>query len=555
MANILGKYRDVLETITIVKGLLKSAGFDLEEKELIHQVENIWSVNLQDKDSPFYTNGKGSTKENCLASAYCEFLERLGTGFFFFDYALDHLSEEGWLYSPDEVRVPNDNNYKNSLLNKKLWKFYDPNNVLESNAFLDSGLCNKESIISLPFTHNKGGVVNFPVELLRNIYASNGLSAGNSEVETLVQGVSEAIERGVKNYIISEGLSLPDIDRNYLVENDFIDTINEIESFGFSVKVKDASLKGRFPVICVLLINLENGSVLSSFGSHPIVNVAIDRSLTELLQGRKLESFEGFSSLSNNYDQVADEANLESHFINSSGILHYNIVKPINEEFTLWQYDKNTSDLDFLNSVLKKEGYEYFYRTKQIGDMWVSQTIIPHLSEIYPVEDLEYEYKNSVGYIRSFLKRDLDNDILLENIEWFNCSYISGDTRIVEYLGISTDEEHILHSLLADEVELLLYIQQKNVDKIKYILNYQIDLSLVDKRRLGFWSGLNLAILDNDFDTLSVLYTKEIIKDIEMAINGVIPRRLFPLILDDYSDLDKHKKISGVYKKYRKLLL
>ena len=130
MAEILGKERDVTKTIKIVKDILKKIGFNLEEKELLNPIENIWSVNLKDKDSQFYTNGKGSTKENCLASAYCEFLERLGSGFFFNDYAIDGIYDKNkWIFSPDENYTSDKDCFKESILTDRLWDFYDPENI------------------------------------------------------------------------------------------------------------------------------------------------------------------------------------------------------------------------------------------------------------------------------------------------------------------------------------------------------------------------------------------------------------------------------------------
>ena len=54
---------------------------------------------------------------------------------------------------------------------------------------------------------------------------------------------------------------------------------------GFPVLVKDASLGGQFPVACVALMNPRTGGVFVSFGAHPSLAVALERSLTELLQG------------------------------------------------------------------------------------------------------------------------------------------------------------------------------------------------------------------------------------------------------------------------------
>lgn len=554
MAVIAGKDRSVEDTIRIVKKILIDGGFNLEEKSLLNPVYGIWSVNLQDKDSQFYTNGKGSTKENAIASAYCEFLERLGSGFFFYDYAYDGLyNENTWVYAPDEVLIVNKKKYKEELLNDDLWNFYDLENDLNFNTFIDSGRCIPDSIIALPFqSGSNSSKINIPVELLKSLYASNGLSVGNSQKEAIVQGLSESIERGVKNYIISECLSLPNVSDEYLESNNFLTIIKEIESYGYPVVVKDASLGGRFPVICALLIENSTGNVLSSFGAHPNPQIAIERTLTELIQGRKIASLDGFSSLTYNYDQVADESNLESHFINSSGVLHINIVKEIDDKMVLWNFDGDRDkELLFLSELLEKEEYEYFYRAYNIGDMWVAQSIIPRLSEIYPVEDLIVEHRNTTSSIRELLKLESwSNKLIKQSLNWFEESYIPGSRHILEYLGISISEDDPLYDINADEIELLLLISKKLMKKVHSVLLHQVVFDSINKKRVGFWSCLLSKLEGIDNKTLNLLYSKETFEMVEAASKGEIPRTLYPVLGFDFSYIKQHKDYSKAYKKY-----
>lgn len=556
MAELLGKERDVNSTIIIVKNILKKVGFNLIEKDLINPIVGIWSVNLQDNDSHFYTNGKGSTKEACLASAYCEFLERFGSGFFFNDFAIDGLYQtDNWVYSPDETYTLNNNKYKNNLLTQVLWDFYDPENILNFDNFIDSGRCTNDKIISLPFINNKNGKsVNFPIELLKTIYVSNGLSAGNTEHETLIQGMCECIERGIKNYIIKEGLSLPTIDDDYLDKLGYLDIKKSIESYGYPVLVKDASLNGRFPVICVLLLNQKTGTVLSSFGCHPNLSVAIDRTLTELLQGRKIDSLDGFSTLSNDIDEVSDEANIESHFINSTGVLHINIVKENKDKCSLWNFKKNDQDeMSYLINILDIEGYDYFYRSIHIEDMWISQTIIPQLSEIYPIEDLEYEYKNRALILRDFMKKDCDVKWVKKSLAWFDESYVSEDSYVMEFMGISIGKNDNLFNLLVIEIELLMLIRTKNFKGIKNILCSRIDFNNIDNKRVGFWRCFLSYLIELPPRDLILLYGQNSYDLVLDSMNGIIPRELYPLLNKDFSKIKNHRELNGVYKKYRQL--
>ena len=100
---------------------------------------------------------------------------------------------------------------------------------------------------------------------------------------------------------------------------DILAGINALEEQGFPLVIKDASLGGQFPVMCVTLMNPKTGGVFASFGAHPSLEVALERSLTELLQGR---SFEGLNDVPRpTFDSLAvtEPENFVEHFIDSTG--------------------------------------------------------------------------------------------------------------------------------------------------------------------------------------------------------------------------------------------
>jgi len=73
-----GKDEALEISIEKMQAQLKSLGFEIEEVLWLNPVSNIYSVNIRDKHCPLlFTNGKGSTKNACLASALGEFFERL----------------------------------------------------------------------------------------------------------------------------------------------------------------------------------------------------------------------------------------------------------------------------------------------------------------------------------------------------------------------------------------------------------------------------------------------------------------------------------------------
>ena len=136
----------------------------------------------------------------------------------------------------------------------------------------------------------------------------------------------------------------------------------KLQDYGYSLRICDASLGGVYPVISVTLINPKDGSVFASFGSHPCFEVALERTVTELLQGRDLDIGDDFFAPSFNLDEVADDHNLEAHFINSSGLLHYDFFKETpTYEFVDWDHDSTTeNEFAYLCSVAEDQGKEIY---------------------------------------------------------------------------------------------------------------------------------------------------------------------------------------------------
>ena len=89
------------------------------------------------------------------------------------------------------------------------------------------------------------------------------MSAGNTLQEAQVQCLSEIFERAVKKEIIENEIALPDVPESVLAKYpEIVEGIKALEEQGFPVLVKDASLGGQFPVMCVTLMNPKTGGVL-----------------------------------------------------------------------------------------------------------------------------------------------------------------------------------------------------------------------------------------------------------------------------------------------------
>ncbi|HKJ71506.1 MAG TPA: YcaO-like family protein, partial [Gammaproteobacteria bacterium] len=286
-----GKDRPLEATIDHLSGRLAELGFDVEEASWLNPVPGVHSVHLRHTACPLlFTNGKGAGPEACRASALAEFVERLANNYFFADFYLGpqaagadfvHYPQERWFPLPADDAVPE------GLLDDELLAVFDPHGELRASHLVDtnSGAFGR-GVCALPYVRQRDGAVRwFPVNLIGNLYVSNGMSAGNTPEEAQVQGLAEVFERAVKNRIIAEGIALPPVPDEVLDRFPHIrEGVAALEAAGFGVRVCDASLGGRFPVMNVTLLNPAEGSVFASFGAHPTFAIALERALTELLQ-------------------------------------------------------------------------------------------------------------------------------------------------------------------------------------------------------------------------------------------------------------------------------
>ena len=226
--------------------------------------------------------------------------------------------------------------------------YFDPNAELTPELLIDLQSGNYDrGIVAMPYVRQSDEqTVTFHKVLLPTFYVSNGMSAGNTKFEARVQGLSEVFERYVKNKIIAEAISLPEIPKSVMDRYPSIQaSIAKLEEEGFLIYAFDASLGGKYPVICVVLLNPNNGTCFASFGAHPNFQVALERTVTELLQGRSLKDLDVFSPPSFNNDDVAEHANLETHFIDSKRFNFLGFTqKTPDYEFADWDFSGTTQE-------------------------------------------------------------------------------------------------------------------------------------------------------------------------------------------------------------------
>ena len=515
---ITGKDLPLEQTIANMSGLLAGLGIKIEIASWRNIIPNVWSLHIRDAHSPMcFTNGKGATKESALASALGEYIERLSNNHF---YAGSYWGED--IANADFVHYPNERWFKPGpndalppeILDAYCRPIYDPDSELRGSHLYDTNSGNTaRGICSLPFVRQSDGeVVYFPSNLVENLYASNGMSAGNTLAEAQVQCLSEIFERAVKREILEGEIALPDVPAEVLAKYPgIVAGIKGLEEQGFPVLVKDASLGGQYPVMCVTLMNPRTGGVFASFGAHPSFEVALERSLTELLQGR---SFEGLNDLPRptfSTEAVTEPYNFVEHFIDSSGVVSWRFFSArADYDFVEWDFsghgeNSNTEEAATLLGILKDMGKEVYMAVYDQLGATACRIIVPGYSEIYPVEDLVWDNTNKALLFREDILNlhrlsDARLEALLDRLENNELDEY-GD--VASLIGIEFDENTEWGQLTVLELKLLIHLALQQFEEAHELVGAFLQYNDNTLERGLFYQALNVVLevlLDDELE-------------------------------------------------------
>ncbi|WP_219953184.1 30S ribosomal protein S12 methylthiotransferase accessory factor YcaO [Dickeya zeae] len=485
-----GKDAALEDSIARFQQQLLDLGFNIEEASWLNPVPNVWSVHIRDRDCALcFTNGKGATRKAALASALGEYFERLSTNYFFADFYLGkHIAEGDFVHYPDEkwFPLPEDDSLPEGILDERLHAFYDPEQQLVTNDLIDLQSGNHDrGICALPFTRQSDQqTVYIPMNIIGNLYVSNGMSAGNTRNEARVQGLSEVFERYVKNRIIAESISLPPIPAEVLSRYPgVVEAIATLEQEGFPIFAYDASLGGQYPVICVVLFNPANGTCFASFGAHPDFGVALERTVTELLQGRGLKDLDVFTPPTFDNEEVAEHTNLETHFIDSSGLISWDLFKTQSDyDFADWNFS-GTTEQEFatLMAIFNKEDKEVYIADYEHLSVYACRILVPGMSDIYPAEDLLLANNSMGAHLRETLlslpDSQWEKEDYLALLQQLDDEGLDDFTRVRELLGIATGKDNGWFTLRIGELKSMLALAGGDLEQALSWAEWSLDFN------------------------------------------------------------------------------
>ncbi|PPC96525.1 MAG: OsmC domain/YcaO domain-containing protein [Methylotenera sp.] len=518
LTYIAGKDLPLEQTITNMSALLAGLGIKIEIASWRNIIPNVWSLHIRDAHSPMcFTNGKGATKESALASALGEYIERLSNNHFYAgSYWGEDIANEAFVHYPNErwFKPGRKDALPKEILDEYTLEIYNPDAELRGSHLIDTNSGNIErGICSLPFVRQSDGeVVYFPSNLIENLYVSNGMSAGNTLAEAQVQCLSEIFERAVKREILEGEITLPDVPQVVLAKYPrILAGIQGLEEQGFPVLVKDASMGGVYPVMCVTLMNPRTGGVFASFGAHPSLEVALERSLTELLQGRSFEGLNDLPQPTFASEAVTEPNNFVEHFIDSSGIVSWRFFSAkADYDFVEWDFsgkgeNSNTQEAETLFGILEAMGKEVYVAVYDQLGATACRILVPGYSEVYPVEDLVWDNTNKALLFRSDILNlhRLDDNSLEALLERLENNELDDYGDIVTLIGIDFDENTGWGQLTVQELKLLIHLALQQFDEAHELVGAFLQYNDNTLERGLFYQALNVVLevaLDDELE-------------------------------------------------------
>ena len=573
---ITGKDLPLEKTIANMSGILADLGIKIEIASWRNIIPNVWSLHIRDAHSPIcFTNGKGTTKEGALASALGEFIERLSNNHFYAEaFWGEDMTNLPFVHYPNEkwFKPGPDDSMPVEILDEYCRKIFNPDGELLGSHLIDTNSGNlQRGICSLPYVRKSDGeVVYFPSNLIENLYVSNGMSAGNTLAETQVQCLSEIFERAVKREIIEGEMALPDVPYEVLAKYPgILAGIQGLEEQGFPVLVKDASMGGLYPVMCVTLMNPRTGGVFASFGAHPSFEVALERSLTELLQGRSFEGLNDLPPPTFVSNAVTEPNNFVEHFIDSSGIMSWRFFSDkSNFSFVEWDFSNkgkssNREQAEALFNILQSKGKEIYMATYNDLGAMSCRILVPGYSEVYPVEDLIWDNTNKALLFRADILNlhRLDNNSLAALLDRLSNNELDEYSDIGTLIGVEFDDNSAWGQLTVLELKLLINLAIKQFDEAYELTEAFLQYNDNTVERGLFYQALRVSlyiILNEDLELENYLSNfRSMFGNAKMdAVIGSIEGSLRFFGLDatnvNLEGLDRHQRLMESYKKLHK---
>ena len=392
------RYKEVEpeETVKRLKNLLNKIGIEVDEKWSNESSVGTYSLRIAIKGTDIGQNGKGMTKEFAMASSYAEFFERFQNGVFRFrmekptkDLPFSNAPDEKHL-SVEEAMKGNNSFFEyiikeNGKANRtKEEKIEYIKQIL--NEKLD--LVEKEDYLYLPYYSVKNKDIEYvPDRLFSYLYDTNGMCAGNSKEEALIEGLSEILERYAGTKMVKERITLPDIPMEYIEKfpkvKKMVEKLNKNTEYYF--RLVDCSFGGKYPVAGLYILEKNTGKFGFRLGAHPDYGIAMERCFTEAAQGRDIYEYAETSIFDFYEGEKSEERNVTDYIFTHFSTAPYQVIGPKPEfEFTEMPDVSNLDNKTILKNLVKtilEDGKDILVRDVSVLGFPAFSIAIPGMSE------------------------------------------------------------------------------------------------------------------------------------------------------------------------------
>ena len=430
------RYKEVTpeETVKKLKGLLEKLRIEVVEKWSNESSVGTYSLRVCIKGTDIGQNGKGMTKEFAMASGYAEFFERMQNGMFRFRMEKP-TTEIPFVNAPDEkhltvkeaLNIDETGKLKNSFFENIVKQNGKENSIAEEQAqFIKkilnekSNLVEKEEYNYLPYYSVKNKDLEYiPDRLFSYLFDTNGMCAGNSKEEALIEGLSEILERYVGVKIFKEKVTLPEIPDTYIEKfpkvKKMVDKLKQSTEYYF--RLVDCSFGGKYPVAGLYIIEKNTGKFGFKMGAHPDYGIAMERCFTEAAQGRDIYEYAETCLFDFYSGEDSKNRNLSEFIFSDLTAVPFQVIGEKSDfEFTempdVSELDNKTL-LKKLVGIILEEGKDILVRDVSTLGFPAFSIAIPGMSEIS--FDPDATYFNLFVTMQRLLK-DFGN-ITLENVK------------------------------------------------------------------------------------------------------------------------------------------
>ncbi len=424
------RYKEVTpeDTVKRLKELLKKIGIEVIEKWSDESSVGTYSLRVAIKGTDIGQNGKGMTKEFAMASAYAEFFERFQNGVFRFRMEKP-TAELPFSNAPDEkhLSVEEAMQGNNSFFEYILQENGKGNRTKEEKIECikeilneKSNLVKKEDYLYLPYYSVKNKDIEYvPDRLFSYLYDTNGMCAGNSKEEALIEGLSEILERYAGTKMVKEKITLPEIPMEYIEKfpkvKKMVDKLNKNTEYYF--RLVDCSFGGKYPVAGLYILEKNTGKFGFRLGAHPDYGIAMERCFTEAAQGRDIYEYAETCIFDFYEGEKSEDRNVTDYIFTHFAAAPYQVIGPKPAfEFTempdVSNLDNKTILKNLVNTILS-EGNDILVRDVSVLGFPAFSIAIPGMSE--ETFDPKASHFNLFITMQALMK-DLNN-ITLKNLQ------------------------------------------------------------------------------------------------------------------------------------------